>query len=109
MILDFAVLLGHLTYDHPSSQCQKMFFLEFNGLWCYGEEQTALWRRVVNLKYGTTWEIGALSRFGSQMVRVCGRISEDGTASHIFAYKPLVMVLKFSLGMICGMVRLLLR
>jgi len=39
--------------------------------------------------------IGVLSRFGSQMVRVCGRILEDGTTSRIFTDKLLVMVLKF--------------
>ena len=76
MILDFAVLLGHLTYDHPSSQCQKMFFLKFNVLWCNGEEQNALWRRVVIVEFKVWHHLGELVLCRGLEAKWCESVEE---------------------------------
>ena len=44
-------------------------------LWRYAMERNALWRRVIDTKYGSLWGVGVLIVFRGLMGLVCGIIS----------------------------------
>ena len=63
-------------------------------------EENALWRRVIDLKYDTTWGNWCLAECTRW---VCGSILEKGGIAFCYlSDMMLVMALKFVFGMICG-------
>ena len=68
-------------------------------LWRFGQERDALWRQVIEVKYGCDWGGGVLALSLVHMESVCGKILEGGGTLYLsFFCLKLEMVQKCSFG-----------
>ena len=69
-------------------------------LWRFGHERDALWRQVIEVKYGCDWGgVGVLALPLVHMVSVCGKILEGGDTLYLgFFCLKLEMVQKCNFG-----------
>ena len=53
-------------------------------LWRFGQEKDALWRQVIEVKYGCEWVVGVLAHSLVHMELVCERILDGGGALYLY-------------------------
>ena len=99
-------------YGRLGIRCLRRFNSAVLGKWLsrYGMERGALWRRVIEAKYGNEWVIGAWNLWQGCMVLVCGNLLEAISWTFLNSFNMMwEMVLVWSFGRMCGVRIVILR